>query len=172
MFNSFPALGKAYEMFHKLDASFKCFQRNKNGRTVAESMRAIKAPFSFSPQPSPIFVKHSLHCEEPLNLCYLSLCGLWKVSSSLASNCLLSAAYHSSSKKSWGLSSLLNSSKDSVPHFVGRWSSPFLFPAFCLLQLALPVLSYSFSFSTPLRKLKFSLGLWKECLWKSQSDSF
>lgn len=164
MFNSFPPLGKTYGIFHKLDASFKCFQRTKKWKTVAESVRAIETPLSLSPRLSSIFIKHSLHLEEPLNLCYVCLCGLWRVSSSLVGNCLLSAFYHISSKKMWGLSSLWNSST--------RLSPPFLFSVFCLLPFALPVSSFSFSFSTPLRNLKCRLVLWKECLWKSRSDSF
>lgn len=130
----------------------------------------------FSAQLSCIFIRHPLHCEDPLNLCCLSLCGLWRISSSVVGNCLLSAAYHFSSKKSWGLSSLWNfSTRTRTPcfDFVARLSPPLLlFSVFCLPQFALPVLSFGFSSSAPLRKPKYSLVLWKECLWKSQSDSF
>lgn len=150
MFNSSPLLGKTYGIFHKLAASFKCFQRNKKRKTVPESMRAIETPLSLSPRLCSIFIKHPLHREEPLNLCCVSLCGLWRVSSSLVGNCLLSDAHHISSKKRWGFSSLWNSST--------RLSPPF-FSIFCLLPFALPVSSFSFSFSTPLRNLKCRLVL-------------
>lgn len=138
MFNSFPPLGKTYGIFHKLDASFKCFQKNKKWKTVPESVRAIEMSLSLSLQLSSIFIKHSLHREEPLNLCYVSLCGLWRVSSSLVGNCLLLAAHHISSKKMWGLSSLWNfSTRTRTPNLTlwAGWAlrSSFLFSVFSRL---------------------------------------